>query len=479
MTPTTAVPVSTAIPVAALQVPSARLVARNDDDTPVRVLRSIASIGTGTGPSITQMDDWLTARRAAHQFSVARIPLAELDGWSTDQETGSLGHRSGRFFTVHGLDVTVEDVDGGTAHWQQPIIDQPEVGILGILAKEIDGVLHVLMQAKMEPGNPNLVQLSPTVQATRSNYTAVHLGSRVRFLEYFTEAARHRVLVDVLQSEHGSWFLGKYNRNMIVETDDHVPVDEDFCWLPLGHVGQLLRTDLAVNMDARTVLSCLPLPGGEPQALFGDTELASWLTNERSVRRVRQRLVPLRSVAEWRQCAHVVERSDGRFFSVIGVRVDAPNREVRSWTQPLIEPSGPGVVAFVTRTFDGVAHLLVSARAEAGFTDSIQVGPTVQCIPDNHRVPPPFLEFVLSQETAPQIRYDVLHSEEGGRFRNAVSRYLIVSADATPDAAPAQLPRGFRWVTPGQLDQLVQAGRNITVQARSLLAALKTGAAVL
>lgn len=26
--------------------------------------------------------------------------------------------------------------------WTQPIIDQPEAGILGILVKEIDGVLH-------------------------------------------------------------------------------------------------------------------------------------------------------------------------------------------------------------------------------------------------------------------------------------------------------------------------------------------------
>ena len=46
-------------------------------------------------------------------------------------------------------------------------------------------MLHCLMQAKMEPGNVNPLQLSPTVQATRSNYTQVHRGTGTRYLEYF------------------------------------------------------------------------------------------------------------------------------------------------------------------------------------------------------------------------------------------------------------------------------------------------------
>ena len=32
------------------------------------------------------------------------------------------------------------------------------------------------MQAKVEPGNINSIQLSPTLQATRSNYTKAHGG---------------------------------------------------------------------------------------------------------------------------------------------------------------------------------------------------------------------------------------------------------------------------------------------------------------
>ena len=34
-------------------------------------------------------------------------------------------------------------------------------GILGILRKRFDGVPHYLVEAKCEPGNPNMVQISP------------------------------------------------------------------------------------------------------------------------------------------------------------------------------------------------------------------------------------------------------------------------------------------------------------------------------
>src|SRR3954469_6494494 len=102
-------------------------------------------------------DAWFAARAAEHGSRVERVPFDRLDGWSFDEVTGDLVHHSGRFFAVAGLHVRTDRARAG--EWTQPIIVQPEVGVLGILVREIDGVLHCLMQAKMEPGNVNLVQL--------------------------------------------------------------------------------------------------------------------------------------------------------------------------------------------------------------------------------------------------------------------------------------------------------------------------------
>ncbi|WP_326616765.1 NDP-hexose 2,3-dehydratase family protein [Streptomyces decoyicus] len=450
---------------------------RTAADLAERCARSAAVTEAGSWLRTAEVPGWMAERHASHRFAVRRIPFAALTGWSFAPGTGNLRHDSGRFFTVEGLQVSV-----GTRpfpHWQQPIIKQPEVGILGILAKEFDGVLHFLMQAKMEPGNRNLLQLSPTVQATRSNYTKVHRGAEVRYLDHFLRPAPGSVVADVLQSEHGSWFLRKSNRNMIVETRDEVPVADDFCWLTLGQIGRLLRRDNVVNMDARSVLACVPTGDARRSgAPYGDTDLLSWFTAERSRHTVGAERIPLDAVAGWRRGPDTIERPDGRYFRVVAVAVEAGSREVTGWSQPLIEPCGLGVTAFLTRRVRGVPQVLVHARVEGGFLDTVELGPTVQCVPGNHAAlppgdRPPFLDTVLTAGPG-RIRYAAVHSEEGGRFLHAESRYLLVEA---ADDMPKELPPGYRWVTPGMLGALVRHGHYLNVQARSLLSLLTTGAA--
>ncbi|MFD1657794.1 NDP-hexose 2,3-dehydratase family protein [Streptomyces caeni] len=461
-------------------MPTHTLQTRESKDLPARIALSAATV-QGTHLRTEHVDDWLAERARAHTFRVDRIPFAELDGWSFQEATGNLVHRSGRFFTVEGLHVTEEGEpygDGPYADWYQPIIKQPEVGVLGILVKEFDGVLHFLMQAKMEPGNPNLLQLSPTVQATRSNYTKAHKGADVKYIEYFVGRERGRVIADVLQSEHGSWFYHKSNRNMIVEAVGDVPLLDDFCWLTLGQIGELLHRDNVVNMDSRTVLSCLPFGDATKGALLSDIALLSWITGERTRHCVRAERVPLESIPGWKRGESTIEHEEGRYFNVVAVSVRAGNREVTGWTQPLFEPVGLGVTAFLTRAFGGVPHVLVHARVEAGFLDTVELGPTVQYTPDNYaHLPetkrPPFLDTVL-RAPADRIRYEAVHSEEGGRFLNAESRYLVIEADEAE--APLDPPPGYAWVTPAQLTSLVRHGHYLNVQARTMLACLNATA---
>ncbi|WP_055535687.1 NDP-hexose 2,3-dehydratase family protein [Streptomyces alboniger] len=425
------------------------------------------------GESVKDITAWVQRRRRQVGPTVQRIPFHELEGWSFSQETGNLVHRSGRFFTVHGLRAAIGEHPGRMS-WHQPIITQPEVGILGILAQEFDGVLHFLMQAKMEPGNPGLVQISPTVQATYSNYTKIHQGGGVRYLEYFTDPSRGRVLSDVLQSEHGSWFCRKRNRNMVVEVTGALPDHEDFRWLTLGQIHELLGHDNTVNFDARSALAGLYGPGAS-QALHSDTHVLSWLAARRSLTPITGVPISLADLPGWRRDEYSIHHEQQRYFRVMAVSVRAGNREVSQWTQPLLEPNGQGIVAFLMRTFNGVPHVLVSARAEAGFSD-VELGPTVQCVPRNHQhLPaaqqPPFLSAVQSA-APPQIRYAALLSEEGGRFLNAVSQYLVI--EATEEQAPLKEPPGFCWVSRDQLAAFTRSSHYVSAQARTLLVCLNT-----
>jgi oxidase EvaA len=457
-----------------------------------RFTRSATEVA-GRFMATEQFREWFAQRRLVNDFRTEPIPLGELRGWSIDPATGNIGHDSSRFFTIEGLTAQTDFV--GVSEWSQPIVHQPEVGILGILVKEFDGILHCLMAAKMEPGNVNVVQLSPTVQATRSNYTRVHKGNAITYLEHFMLPRRGRVLVDSLQSEQGSWFYQKRNRNMVVEVTEDIPVEEGFCWLTIGQLLELMTEDNVINMDTRTVLSCIPFAAGPASApgdewtsalagtldvasaegspLHDTMEVLSWLTELKARYSLRTRLIPLRDATGWQLADGRIVHEDRKYFDVIGVRVQASNREVTQWTQPLIAPCEQGVVAVVTQRIGGVPHVLLQARMEPGYLDSVEIGPTVQCCPSNYRdLPPtrqpPFLNLIESLPSGAR-RYDVVQSEEGGRFYHASNRYQVIEL---PNDVPVRVPENFIWMTLGQMTVLVQHSRYLNVQARSMMCSL-------
>src|SRR4051812_20012876 len=178
-------------------------VLRHEDQRLRERLAESAGATDGVLTSPEQFEQWFAERSAAQVHEVTPIPFGRLRNWSFDPDGGNLRHDTGKFFSVAGLRVEIDE--GPVRHWSQPILLQPEIGLLGIAVREIDGVLHLLMQAKAEPGNPNGVQLSPTVQATKSNYTGVHRGRGVPYIEQFIAVEPGRVIADVLQSEHGAW----------------------------------------------------------------------------------------------------------------------------------------------------------------------------------------------------------------------------------------------------------------------------------
>jgi oxidase EvaA len=378
------------------------------------------------------------------------------------------------------------------------VINQPEIGILGIAVREFDGVLHFLMQAKSEPGNVNGVQISPTVQATRSNYTRVHGGRTVPYLDLFRDAPPDRIVSDVLQSEQGAWFHQKRNRNMVVEAAGDVPLDEDFRWLTLGQLHRLLHVDNLVNMDTRTVLSCLPagpertaglVAAGERTGLAEAVELSSepavgglhapvevlsWITDQQARRQVRAALCPLDAVQRWHRDEWEIRHELGVFFSVVGVDIETEGREIASWSQPLVRPVGEGLVAMLVTRVDGVLHALMHARVEAGYLDVVELAPTVQCVPRTYDVlspqaRPPFLDLVQRRRPE-QVLFSAEMSEEGGRFQHARNRYEIIEVD--PALCREDRP-DFRWLTLAQLTDLLRHSHYVNVQARSLIACLR------
>lgn len=438
----------------------------------------------------TAFDDWLTEQNSLNEHKVERVPFTALAGWYFHPHTGDLMHETGRFFSAVGLRT---DSDRPANPIQtQPILNQPEIGVLGIIAKEFNGILHFLMQAKTEPGNINTVQLSPTVQATRSNYTGVHRGRSITYIEHFAPGRTSRILVDSLQSEQGSWFLGKRNRNMIVEVTGDVEPRTDFCWLTLGQIKGLLQRDNVINMNTRSILALLPytapddtgdddyrasllrsLAGIRPHAPLQDT--LTRLTETKARNEILRKRIPLADVERWHRTDDEISHDDGKYFKIIAVDVTAAHREVGHWTQPLLAPCHQGISAFLMRKINGVLHLLAHTHIEAGLLDLAELSPTVDCAPRNYEgLPtdqrPRYLDTILN---APKewIRYDTIQSEEGGRFHHAENRYMLIEA---PEDFPLEIPDDYTWITAHQAMNLLRYSYHLTIQARTLITALHT-----
>lgn len=441
--------------------------------------------------STESLQQWIGQRNREVKVDVQLIPFSEMAGWYVDQD-GSLRHDSGRFFSIQGIHV---ETDYGYKHaWDQPIINQPEIGYLGILTKEINGILYFLMQAKIEPGNVNCVQISPTLQATKSNYTRVHKGKRPAYLDYFVNVKPENVLLDQLQSEQGARFLRKRNRNIIIKVDEDVEVLPDFRWMTLGQIKEFMYHNNTVNMDTRTVLSGIeyidyitPQTNLERLSAFGRdmlksartvegihsmSQILSWLSGLKSRYDLFVSNKPIDQLEGWHRSNTEIVNNEGKYFRVIGVRVNISNREVTSWCQPLVQPLQQGLCAFIVRKIGGIYHFLVQAKLECGNYDVMELAPTVQCLTGNVYAvdsKPPFVDYVLNAPHE-QILYDVLQSEEGGRFYREQNRNMIVEAgkDLSQD-----LPEHYTWMTLHQINHFLKFNNYLNIQARSILSAIK------
>ena len=454
----------------------------------------IRSLLTENNPfnSTQELKEWIEQRNREVTVKVEQIPFSELEKWYS-KEDGSVHHESGRFFSIVGIDVQTDY--GTNNHWRQPIINQPEVGYLGILTKEIDGVLYCLMQAKIEPGNVNCVQISPTLQATKSNYSRVHSGKSPNYLEYFVNAKPENIILDQLQSEQGARFLRKRNRNIIIKVEEDIEVLPDFRWMTLGQIKEFMYYDNLVNMDTRTVLSGLKISDyvSPLDDLSGLSELGkgwllssttnhsyistrdhlSWLTSLKAKYDLHVTPCAINDMPGWVKNDMEIVRPDGKYFKIIGVNVTISNREVASWCQPLVQPMQDGLCAFIVKKIDGVYHFLVQAKLECGNFDVIELAPTVQMLTGNMNHPdsivPEFAEFVINAPRE-QILIDALQSEEGGRFYHEQNRNLLIEVG---EEFPLEVPERYTWMTLKQIYKFLRFNNYLNIQARSILSALK------
>ncbi len=458
------------------------------------LMQLIESWATVENPfnSTEEILSWIEGKNRDVRVRITKVPYDYSgEDWHYDRERGEIRNRTRSFFQIRGLRKTVDD----RLVLEQPIIIQDEIGYLGIICKEFDGVLYFLMQAKIEPGNVNKIQISPTIQATKSNFMQAHGGRTPSYLEYFSNKHDYEIIVDQIQSEQSSRFFGKRNRNIIIVVNEEVDVLDTHRWMTLGQIKQLMRYDNLVNMDTRTVISCIPfslrdysykelshirtLFGQESfynSVFFGNSgpdinKIYQYINDIKMLDHSEVELVDLRDLASWEQRDGEICAKGRASFKIVFCDIEIEGREVRRWQQPLLEATGQSVFGLIYCIDDNVQKFLIHTKSEVGCFDKIEVGPSVQLEPmDDPSSSPVDVLFTRNLEDGTGVEFSGLFSEEGGRFFHEQNRNVIMRVERGD--LPDPLPDGYFWADFQTLNVLIQFNNCLNIQLRNLLSIL-------
>lgn len=428
---------------------------------------------------------WLDQRRSETDLDVSAISLNECQEWK--KENGSIRHHTRGFFEIAGL--RTNSIFSYLDNIHQPIIHQPELGILGFVVASCGLDKYWLLQAKPEPGNVHGVQLAPTVQATYSNYSRLHGGDQTYYLQFFTSGAI--VLEsDCLHSEQGTRFYQKFNRNAIcVVPFPFTCVTDAFCWHNARMVQQLLLEDYTVNTDARSVMVTGPwrLISSDPTP-FMDSASKGWgglqssytapvpkglrrdmarrISKMRRAVRLTSQYVDIDELKHWHFTDDALSHSVNGAFKIGFYNVNAPTREIPVWDQPLLKSSRKDDIILFAQRQRGLLRFMLRFSFEVGLKGGVELGASYK---KESRVPlPDWLQEAVDGQVG-TVRASIEQSDEGGRFMRSKSRYSVI--ELPEDFSVEHDAFGF-WFTLAELEALCGASKLLTNEARSAISLL-------
>ena len=134
-----------------------------------------------------------------------------------------------------------------------------QIKFMGFVVKKINGIYHFLVQAKLESGNFDVVEMAPTVQCLTGNYRKGKNEYTIPYLETVLDAPKDKIWYSSYQSEEGGRFFQEQNLNIIVEVGDEFPneVEGNYCWMTLNQMLSFVTYNNYLNIAARSLLSAI------------------------------------------------------------------------------------------------------------------------------------------------------------------------------------------------------------------------------
>ena len=405
---------------------------------------------------------WFRNQKKKNKITTKVDYLSNLKKWESN--TQNIVHESKKFFKIVGIKIVSNFYK---KDWDQPIIVQNEFGILGIIKNKKND--KYLLQAKVEPGNINKLQLSPSVQATKSNYSQVHGGKKVPYVNYFLNNKKVKL---INQSEQGFRYLNKFNYNALIEIDKQFKIQSNFFWFSLNDLVKLINKKNIINMDTLSVFSSHIKKEERDIPLNSTKKLKSWILKYDKKYHMKINFIPLVNLKDWIYDNKSIFHKKKKHFSIIGVNNRTNKREINQWSQPIIKGKDMALAGYIVKKFNNTNHYLCRYILKPGLKTS-----TLTCTVNTSDIKNYNVENNLSLFQKKIIKdillnkkhninslFDNILSDEGGRFYHCQIRYKAIFLNAN---FKINIPPTYIWVSQNQMINMIK-NKKIDIEARLL-----------
>ena len=409
-----------------------------------------------------KFERWFQNQKKINKINTKIINLSELDKWNSN--TVAISHDSKKFFKVVGLKVISNFFK---KNWDQPIIVQNELGVLGIIKNNKNK--KYLLQAKVEPGNKNKLQLSPTVQATKSNYNQVHKGKTVPYLEYFLNNNKAKF---INQTEQGFRYLEKYNSNVLIKINTKIKVRPNFFWFTLSDLLNLIKKKNIINMDTLSVFSSHINKEKKDIALNTNKKIRLWISRCDKKYYLKRKIVPLIKLKDWIYNDKKIVHKNKKHFSIIGVSSKTNKREIDQWHQPIIKGKDKAFVGYLIKKFNNTNHylcryILKPGLKKSALTSSVNTSDIKNFQNDNNLAN--FQKIILkniflNKKFQKDSLFENTLSDEGGRFYHCQINYKAILLN---EYFNINIPPNYIWVSQNQMIDMIK-NKKLDIEARLL-----------
>ncbi len=407
----------------------------------------------------TLLNKWIQRQKKINKMQVSKVSFDKMEKWHFSQS--KIYNKKKNFFSI----VPYKFKKNSKFFFNQPLIIQNEVGILGILKKKINLIDHYLLQAKVEPGNVNNIQLSPTVQATKSNFLRKHGGKKTRYLDYFIKKKSNtRILTKRKLSEQGSRYYEKFNKNILIDIKKNkIKKFSNFIWVTKKNLIGLIKKKNSLNMDTISVLSGSIKPNliDFPKNKFN--KIISKLVQFKKKSRIIKKKIYFNKLKKWKISKDKIYDIDKIFFSIFALKVSTNSREVNKWHQPIISDHASSTNGFLLKKINNTYHYLLQIIQEPGF--NLPKFTSTICL-KNHKFNNGYINYYNNILTKKNILMNVVNSDEGGRFFKNETRNII---SEIKNKKKITIKSNYIWASHNQIISLISQNL-LSIEARNLFA---------